>query len=524
MMFDRLVCVGLSHETAPVALREQLSHWPAVDVRTAAIEELVILCTCNRLELYAYIAETEDDTSVVSSTGAPGTTPQQALIDLIAQVQGIAPEQFIDHLYHYEGEAVVAHLARVAAGLESLILGEGQILGQVNGALQQAYGVKSVGPMLALLFRIGISAGKRARTETRISTNAVSVSSAAVSLVAQVRGLLHKQHVAVIGLGEMGELALKGLVGRGVSMLTLVNRSPHKAERLAERYHGQPRPLHELAQVLSNADIVFTATSAQQPLITAELLQIVLPQRKAVAGAIRPLTLIDLAVPRNIDARVAELEGVQLFDVDDLRQVVDEALAVRQAQVPAVEAIIDELLDEWRKQMHALRLRPVVVALRQQAEMTRQQLLARTLRHLERQQGIVNDAVVSQLEYLSQALVNHLLHEPTVKLKAAACTTAGPNYAALVADLFALDVSIPAVVGDEATDIAADITVDVGWEFELNDELTMAFLATDFATNRTAELGNHAHCSPNCTTNPCRYAPSLPKAQPAWHYELVGQP
>ncbi len=428
MNLDRLICVGLSHQTAPVALREQLSQWPLLDLRTPALEELVIVRTCNRLELYAYLAEAP----------TPDQRVYQPLVDLMTTTQGVSAAALEGHLYHFTGEAVCDHLCRVAAGLESLIMGEGQILGQVNSALQQAYAVKSVGPMLGLLFRTAIKAGKRARTETKINANPVSISSAALTLAAQVAGDLRHQHIALVGLGEIGQLALKGLYGRGVTTFSLVNRTFARATELAALYGGQPYTMADLPTVLQTADIVITATSAAEPIL----------HRAQVAAAgqdrgERPLTLIDLAVPRNIESAVATLPMVTLYDVDDLRTVVDNALAARQAELPQVKAIITELLEEWHQQVRELALRPVVVGLRQQAEQVRRQAVARTLRHLEREQGEIDAGTAAQLAHLSRALVNQLLHRPTVKLKQKAGQAEGTTYAALLCELFDLDIPLP---------------------------------------------------------------------------------
>ncbi|MCB0064949.1 MAG: glutamyl-tRNA reductase [Caldilineaceae bacterium] len=494
MKSERLLCVGVSHKTAPIALREQLSQWPLGDLRTNDIEELVILSTCNRLEIYGYLTEHED--------GWAHVDPRQPLIDLIAAVQELAPPQFVEHLYDFQGDAAVLHLCRVAAGLESLVMGEGQILGQVRTALQRAHGNQTVGPVLSLLFRTAIDAGKRARTETQISTNAVSVSSAAVALAEQVVDDLRQEPIAVIGLGEIGQLALKGLVARRATQFTLVNRTFQKAEWLAththnqHHVHSQVARMEDLPHVLTQANIVFTATSATEPLLTVELMQMVMRERNN-----RPLILIDLAVPRNIAAAVAVVPGIQLYDVDDLRAAVDNALDARRAEVPQVEAIIDELLVEWHRQCKELRLRPVVVGLRQQAEQTRRRVVERTLRYLEREQGTVDAAVAAQLQYLSQALVNQLLHEPTVRLKAHAAQPDGAAYAALVCDLFDLNVPIPATETDvDETDTEAE-QYPLMWVYEEDDAATLPATPA-------------CHCATKGTDH---------AMFPTLHYELVDQ-
>ena len=422
MNINRLICVGLSHQSAPIEVREQLSHWPDGDLRTDAIEELVILSTCNRLELYAYLAEPSDE-------GAYDRDLYQPLLSLIADTQALPLAHFADHLYMHQGEGVVCHLCRVAAGLDSLVLGEAQILGQVNNAFQKAQTAHMVGPVLGLLFRFGIKAGRRARCETQISTNAMSVGSAALNLAHEVTGGLYNQRVLVIGLGEIGQLTLKGLRARGVTTAALANRTVERAQMLATAWGDVAYGLHELPRALLAADVVISATSANEPIIDAAMVTAVMAQRQQ-----QPLLLLDLAVPRDIDPAVKTIPGVRLFDVDDLRHTLDAALAARQREIPHVGMIIGELVLEWQQQFQELQMRPVVVELRQKAEQIRQRAVERTLRHL----GEVDGQTADQLWHLSRALVNQLLHEPTVQLKRKAGHQEADLYANLVSDLFGL--------------------------------------------------------------------------------------
>jgi glutamyl-tRNA reductase len=416
MNINRLICVGLSHQTAPIELREQLSHWPDGDIRTPVIEELVILSTCNRLELYACLTDERVDAA-------------QALVSLIAATKGLPVAAFADHLYIHNGEAAVRHLCRVAAGLESLVLGEAQILGQVNSALQEAQRARLVGPTLALLFQIALKAGRRSRSETQISTNPVSVGSAALTLAHQVTGALHNQRVLLIGLGEIGQLTLKGLRTRGVTQVALANRSLQRLQALAAAEGYPIYGLPELPKALQTADVVFSATSAPEPIVDVATLAQVMQHRQQ-----RPLVILDLAVPRDIDPAVRELPGIRLFDVDDLQSSVDSALAARRQEIPQVEQIIEDMLAEWRRGLQELEIRPVVVELRQKAEQIRQRAVERTLRHL----GQVDSETAEQLSHLSRALVNQLLHEPTLQLKRKAGQEQAQLYAHLVADLFGL--------------------------------------------------------------------------------------
>ncbi len=507
MKLERLVCIGLSHQTAPVALREQLSQWPTIDLRTTAIEELVILNTCNRLELYAYLSEQP----------SAATPIYQPLLALIANTQNVSGAEVEAHLYHYQGAAVPEHLCRVAAGLESLIMGEGQILGQVSSALQQGYMTKSVGPMLALLFRTAIKAGKRVRTETKINANPVSISSAAIALATQVTGDLRYQQIAVVGLGEIGQLALKGLHGRGVTDLSLVNRTRARAEDLAAIYGGQPYAMADLATILPLVDIVITATSAREPILRREEVLAAVAKRGGC-----PLTLIDLAVPRNIEPSIALLPTVTLYDVDDMRAVVDEALAARQAELPKVEAIIDELLVEWQEHLRELQLRPVVVGLRQQAEQVRQQAVARALHHLARTQEEISAEMAAQMEHLSRSLVNRLLHAPTNRLKQKAGQPDGITYAALLCDLFDLDITLPGD-GQYSGQIGAASSIEVTDEDEGEYSLVwMTDGADDISISQyhPCPAGGDGICTAHGAGLYCfpQDAEKLPQ------YELVGQP
>ncbi|MCE7980834.1 MAG: glutamyl-tRNA reductase [Caldilinea sp. CFX5] len=431
MNINRLFCVGLSHQSAPIELREQLSHWPDGDLRTPAIAELVIVSTCNRLELYAYLAETG---ACESNAAADALQGRQALMALIAATQALPAPYFADHLYIHQGEAAVRHLCRVAAGLESLVLGEAQILGQVNTALQKAQAAHMIGPVLGALFRVGIRSGRRARAETQISANAVSVGSAALNLAHQRTGDLRTKQLLLIGLGEIGQLTLKGLRARSVTNIALANRTLERAQTMAAAWGGAAYGLDQLPAALRSADVVISATSAVTPILDAPIIAEVMAQRPN-----QPLVLLDLAVPRDIDPAVKTIPGVQLFDVDDLRNSVDAALAARQRETPQVEWIIEELLLEWRQQFQELQVRPVVVELRQKAEQIRRRAVERTLRYL----GEVDRQTADQLRYLSHALVNQLLHEPTLQLKRQAGHPQADLYAGLVSDLFGLAAPVP---------------------------------------------------------------------------------
>jgi glutamyl-tRNA reductase len=336
------------------------------------------------------------------------------------------------HTYFFTGREVVDHLCRVAAGLDSLVIGEPQILGQVIDAFQAAQQAHTSGPVLSLLFRTGIQAGKRARSETAISANPASISSVAVALAQQVAGDLRQRRVLVVGLGEMGKLTVKALRGRGVAAIDIANRTRAKAEEAVKQWNGNAYGLDELSTGLAHADVVFTALTTEQPIIDETVVKAALAQRPD-----QPLVLIDLAVPRNIDPTVVA-PGVQRFDVDHLRANLDEALSARQREIPRVELIIAEEINRWEQKLHELMIEPVIVDLRQKAETIRQAELERTIRFL----GEVDPQVLSQIQHLSRALVNKLLHEPTVRLKQKAGDQDAADYASTVREIFGLETAL----------------------------------------------------------------------------------
>lgn len=408
-----ILCLGLNYRSAPAAVREQLTCTLA-DLNQqrpfSAFPELALLATCHRLELYAKASEAD----------------LPALTQLLTHTCGVDSAVFTPHLYHFAGEAAVAHLCRVAAGLDSLVLGEPQILGQVSQAYQTAIEAGSAGPTLSALFRAAIRAGKRARTETAVGQNPASLSSVAIAQAQQAAGDLHQRHILVIGLGEMGQLALKTLQSRGIQQVSLINRTRARAEAIARQKNYQVFGIDELPQALETADVIITATASPSPLITADLLRSILHQRPN-----RPLVLLDLAMPRDVETAVSALPGVLLFNIDSLQTHLDESLAARQAELPRVEAIIAQELAAWKTETQTAVSRPVIYHLRDKAERIRQRELERTLRHL----GSLDPHTLTHINHLSRSLVNKLLHEPTARLRQQASNTA---YIATVRHLFDL--------------------------------------------------------------------------------------
>ncbi len=418
----KLLCLGLSYRTAPVALRERL-HYSAGALRQAlararrlpaALPEVVLLSTCNRLELYAAVEAVDFE----------------AAADFIAATSGRPRAEFEPHLYRLTGVEAVAHLFRVAAGLDSLILGEPQILGQVADAYTAAREAGAARQALSPLFRAAQRAGRRARAETAISRNPASISSAAAGLAQGVVPDLQRARVLIVGAGEMAELAVEALRSRGARHITVMSRTLDRARQLAARWEGQALTYDSLVESLAESDIVITSTSAPHFIIT--------PERAAAAllrRARRPLVLIDIAVPRDVAPEVARLPGVHYYDIDQLKARLDGALSDREQEVPRVEAILAEEAAAFAEWQRTQSVTPLITTWRARADAIRQAEVDRALRRLP---GL-GQAERQQIELLTQSLVNKLLHDPTLRLKAEAGAGDAGSYAEAVRHLFALN-------------------------------------------------------------------------------------
>jgi len=413
---QRLVCLGLSHRTAPVELRERIGALGFSAERCPAVVEHATLQTCYRVELYARLTSGVEDA-------------RDELIDALSRAHGVERELLMDHLYVHAGDDVARHLCRVAAGLDSLVLGETEILGQVGGAFDAGRAARSVGPGLSLLFRTAITAGRRARAETAIGANPATASSMALALAESVVGELREKRVLIVGAGRVGLQSLKALAGRGVVQTVVANRTRERAAEVAERFGATARGLDELEGALSWADVAVTATASEAAVVGADLVRDAMSRRTD-----RPLVLVDLAVPADIERDVGAIPGVRLFDVDDLRAGQDDSMASRLREVPAVEAIVQDEVDSFGRRYHELEVEPLVSAFRRQAEAIRQQELERALRDL----GDVDPETAERIEHLSRTLVKKLLHEPTVRLRERAGAGDADEVADAVRELFGL--------------------------------------------------------------------------------------
>ena len=405
----KLVLVGTSHKLAPVEIRERVAL-DAVGAATLAHKlaedgrEAVVLSTCNRTELYVVGAE-EDDA--------------------IAELERLAHGSLGAHLYRLSDEAAALHLFRVAAGLDSMVPGEGEILGQVRAA----YEAGACGPVLDRLFRGALHAGRKARVETAIGESPSSVSAAAAALAQQVFGDLEGRRVLIVGAGKVGVLAARNLLSRGAEVAFVANRSADRAAELARSLGSEPLPLERIADELAGADVVVSSTSAPGFVLTREHVEQGLGRRK---GA--PLFLIDLAVPRDVEPSVSELEGCFLYDIDDLEAVVAESLAGRRREADRAESIVAAEAARFREWQTSLDVVPAIASLREHAEAIRAAELAKA----EGRLGGLSDSERRTVESLTRQIVNKLLHGPIVRTKESAALE-GVGYANALRHLFGLD-------------------------------------------------------------------------------------
>ena len=396
-----LIALGLNHQTAPVSLRERVAFDretvpPALQAlrEVEGVEEIAILSTCNRIELYANVREGRE----------------AAIIDWLHAHHGLTPPTLDEFLYRHDGPAAVRHLFRVATGLDSLVLGEPQILGQVKEAYHLARTAGALGSPLDRLFQNTFAVAKRVRTDTRIGANPVSVAFAAVRLAHQVFADLGRSTVLLVGAGDTIELAARHLAESGVKRMLVANRTLANAESLAVRFGAQAMPLADIPGRLGEADVVIASTASREPIIT----------RAHVAAAIKarrrkPMLILDLAVPRDVEASTAELDDVFVYTVDDLTGVIEENLRSRREAAREAEAIIDLQVGHFMDWCRGLDGQGLVRAVRGAAERERDAVLARARQMLEH-----GKPAEEALAFLANTLTNKLMHAPSANLRAAA--------------------------------------------------------------------------------------------------------
>jgi glutamyl-tRNA reductase len=395
-----LFCLGINHKTAPVAIRERMSFTPeqlapALTTLTslAGIEEAALLSTCNRTEIYC---------NLVPSS-------HQTVADWLAQERAAEDPGVRERFYSYRDAAAIRHLLRVASGLDSMVLGEPQILGQIKQAYRLACAAGAVGPGLHRVFQRTFSAAKQIRTDTRIGESPVSVAFAAATLARRIFASFDTLTALLVGAGETIELAARYLYGHGMGRMIIANRTAARARVLAQPYKAFAIGLDEIDAHLFEADVVISATASPNALLKRPAVEAALSHRKH-----RPVLMVDIAVPRDIDANVADLEDVYLYTIDDLRQVIEEGMRSRRAAAHQAEEIIKAQVMHLTEALSALDAVPTIRELRQTAERTRQTTLHRAERMLA-----AGRPPEEALAYLANTLTNRLLHAPTAHLRQA---------------------------------------------------------------------------------------------------------
>ena len=398
---SELLLLGISHKTAPVALREklalpgpQLPEFLQSLVATPSVDEAVAISTCNRTEVYLVATD--------------GVSAESAALGALAERAGIRPTELAEIIYSPRNCDAARQLFRVTAGLESMIVGESEVQGQVKRAYEVALGAGTTGPLTNRLFTAALAAGKRVRAETGIGLGAASVSSVAVDLATEVLGDLAGRPVVIIGAGETSELTAQALAARGVTTIFVANRHAARARSLAERFGGTVLPLDRLPDQLEHADVLLCATASPHPIVEREELELVMEARGG-----RPLLVLDIAVPRDVEAACGELPGVRLVDMDGLQRVVATNLQGREAEAARGEEVVEEEIGRFASWMGSLDVLPTVAALREHGERIVAGVLAENAARWES----ASPRDVARAEAIARAVMSRLLHEPTLQLK-----------------------------------------------------------------------------------------------------------
>lgn len=397
-----LVLTGLSHHTSPVALRERLafaeSALPGALLQLRKLADdagVAILSTCNRVEIYAHQEQPSEDL-------------HRTVRDFLSQWHRVPTPSFQPHLYEREGRDVVGHLFRVTSSLDSMVVGEQQISGQVHDAFLAAQREQTTDKVLEQLFQRAFAIAKKVRSQTHIGEGKVSISSVAVDLAASIFSELAGKTVMVIGSGEMGELTLRHLIGRGVTSVIIANRSIERAAKLAEEYRGEAIGLVDLERHLHRADIVISSTSAKEFVLHKEHFSGALRQRSR-----RPMFVIDIAVPRDVDPDVGSLDNVYLYDVDDLQKVADQNLKARREEVAQSIEMVEQGVEQFMRWMHSLAAEPTIVSMTQEANAIRERELAKAFANLPE----LTEKQREEIEALARRITNSMLHRPISQLK-----------------------------------------------------------------------------------------------------------
>ena len=399
-MTNEVYIVGLSHHTAPVEVRERLAMDDGARenlvrdlVSLPPVREAVVLSTCNRVEAVCCCGPDDD--------------PIPGLTETLLECGGMDSADGSDALFDLRGREAVRHVFRVASSLDSLVIGEPQILGQMKEQFGDCEAAETVGPVLHRVFHKGFSVAKRVRSETGVASRVVSVASTAVELASNIFESLHDRAVLLIGVGEMGEAAARSLVAAGASRVMVANRTFESAVALARQFDGTPVPLERLHMYLPLADLVVGSAGGGQ-LVDSSQVRTVMRERRG-----RPVFFIDLAVPRNFDPRINKVNNVYLYDIDDLSEIVEENMGERQREAIHGEAIVEQEVDRFWRWFEKLDVVPTIVELRDHAEAVRAAEVEKTLARM----GSMSESDRARIDSMSRAIINKLLHEPTSTLK-----------------------------------------------------------------------------------------------------------
>jgi glutamyl-tRNA reductase len=398
---SELLAIGISHKTAPVAVRERLALLPGSvaaflhDVQgVAGVQEAVAISTCNRTEVYVVAADPVE--------------AETAVLGMLARKADIRPTELAGSIYAPRNCDAARHLYRVTAGLESMIVGEAEVQGQVKRAYEDAQAAQTAGPLTHHLFRAALATGKRVRSETRIGERHLSISSVAASLAREQLHGLERKEVLILGAGETSELAARALAEHGVEAIFVANRRHERAVSLARRFGGQAMSFDALPAELERADALVCATASPHPILGGEEIAAVMEAREG-----RPLLIIDLAVPRDVAADVRDVPGIALYDIDDLHAVVRRNRSVREVEARRAEGIVEDEIQQFAAWLGALEVLPTLAALREHARAIAEQAVRENAGRWES----ASERDLERVAALAQAIVNRLLHEPTLRLK-----------------------------------------------------------------------------------------------------------
>ena len=434
-MTAELITLGISHKTASVELRERLAlTQSAVDgflqevAEQPEVHEAVVISTCNRTELTLVVGD--------------AVAAESAVLGILAQRAHVRPTELAERIYSPRNCDAARQLFRVCAGLESMIVGEAEIQGQVKRAYELALAAGTTGPLTNRLFTAALQAGKRARSETAIGRGRASISSTAVELAHDVLAGQPDPRVVIIGAGATSELTARALADSGVSTIFVANRHADRARSLADRFGGQVVALDELPEQLATADVVVASTASPHPIVDVEELELVRRARDE-----RPLLLVDIAVPRDIEPACREVPGVTVHDIDDVQQIVERNASGREAEAKRAERILEAELDRFERWLGLQEVVPTISALREHGD----EVVRRVLAENEGRWESLTAADRERVEKMAGAIASRILHDPTLRIRRSACSGEAYFFISALRELFGLDVELGLETGEEGT-------------------------------------------------------------------------